>query len=75
MDTANHPKNDKQLMMAAAEKILAKPLSHMEFYVQMFLQGYGDKPLITALVSEWMEQGKVVMDENRRIKLNGRSPQ
>jgi len=74
MNTTHHPNHDEKNMMAAAEKILSKPLSHMEFYVQMFLEGYGDKPRITELISEWMEQGKVVMDVNHRIKLNGASP-
>ena len=74
MDAFKHPEIDEQKMIAAAEKILTKPLSQMEFYVQMFLEGYGNKPRITALVSDWMAQGKVVMDENQRIKLNGTSP-
>ena len=73
MDAKKYTAIDEQKMAEAAKKILAKPLSHMEFYVQMFLEGYADKPQIAELVSDWLEQSKVVMDENRRIKLNGTS--
>jgi len=74
MDTVKNPENDDQKMIETAEKILVTPLSHMEFYVQMFLEGFGSQPRITELVAEWMAQGKTVMDECRRIKLNGSSP-
>jgi len=73
MDTTHNRSFDDKNMIAAAEKILAKPLSELEFYVQMFLEGYSDKPRITDLVAEWMQEGKVVMDNRRRIKLNGAS--